>query len=1074
MNNYTKQVFRFLVLSISFLLSNIIYAQNTLITFGKNRVQYEKFEWKSYETDNFEIYYNKGGVRAAKFAAYYLEEQFNEITDVLGYTPYTKAKVLIYNSISDLQQSNIGLGKENLQIGGQTNFFKSQVEVAYTGSIEEFKQELRYGISQVYVHEMLYGGSLKDMLQSTYLSEFSEWFQLGAAAYIAKGWNEEMDNYVRNLVAEGKLKKPTLFSDYDAIIIGQSVWNFIAEKHGKENISSILNLARIIRNEKNSVSSTLGISYRALLREWRDYYKEMYEKEVENMEVPEYDYKMRWKNRKNFFYNDICLSPDGSKIAYSEVKEGKIKVIVRDLGDKKAKKKKVIFRGGYNAIYQRFNPDMPALSWKDNQTLGIIYMEEGMAKLEVHDINAKKKLEERTWKLVQQVHSFDFSDDGFYVIISGGKQGRSDFKTAQNDLFLYDIELDYVEELTSDWADDLYPTFLSGSSTKIVFSSNRLHDTLKVNRVTDLGPYNEPTNEYDLYILDTESENNLLQRITISGGNTTRPMVLDDRNILYLSDRTGVHQLYRYNFTSGSHTPLTNFTQSIENFDMNPQSLSWAFSTTEKGRPLIFYQDRFIIDKEAEEYITTRKAVISGKNDIPELPKNEINVVEQENTQEPFEEDEVNTDNYIFDDEFDDENNNQPTLDNSPDKLLFITQQVNQKEISLKGAYDYRPLMRTDDVTTSFFLDPFRGFGFVFNMSLGDLLENHRIEAGLVGFGDLRTSTFFGEYQYLGNRLDYSVRYEKHTLFLDNESVLQRYRMNRFEATVAYPLTNLTRISVTPFYANTRAINMAPGLLSLPDIIVNYAGLRIEYVYDKTRITGTNMMQGTRVKIRLENHFAIAEAPRSFNNLEIEFRNYFKIHKELILASRISYGRFGGSAPKNYLLGGVDNWIGNQTDSNGENDPLLTEATFDNSDLLFVEFVTPLRGFNYNKLFGTNYLVANAELRLPIVKYLFGKRINSNFLQNLQFVGFTDIGSAWSVSNPFSRENSLNTRNIRAEGSPFSATVNNFKNPFIVGYGVGARTTLLGYYLKFDLAWAVEDFVTTQSPRLFVSFGYDF
>jgi outer membrane translocation and assembly module TamA len=135
--------------------------------------------------------------------------------------------------------------------------------------------------------------------------------------------------------------------------------------------------------------------------------------------------------------------------------------------------------------------------------------------------------------------------------------------------------------------------------------------------------------------------------------------------------------------------------------------------------------------------------------------------------------------------------------------------------------------------------------------------------------------------------------------------------------------------------------------------------------------------------------------------------------------------------------------------------------------------VTNLRGFSYNKLSGFNYLLFNAELRLPLVKYFYRGPIASNFLKNLQFVAFTDIGTAWNQQSPFSRQNDLNTEVKQTESGPFRATVVNFKNPFLSGYGLGARTLLLGYYVKFDAAWGVENYVVSP-VRFYLTLGYDF
>ena len=40
-------------------------------------------------------------------------------------------------------------------------------------------------------------------------------------------------------------------------------------------------------------------------------------------------------------------------------------------------------------------------------------------------------------------------------------------------------------------------------------------------------------------------------------------------------------------------------------------------------------------------------------------------------------------------------------------------------------------------------------------------------------------------------------------------------------------------------------------------------------------------------------------------------------------------------------------------------------------------------------------------------------------------------------------------------------------------FGVGFRTMMLGYYMKVDVAWPVENY-KVQTPRAFVTLGFDF
>jgi hypothetical protein len=64
-------------------------------TFGKNRVQYKTFNWKIFRTTNFEIYHYQGGTALAKLTAQYAESEFDKITDVLGWTPYSRVKIFL-------------------------------------------------------------------------------------------------------------------------------------------------------------------------------------------------------------------------------------------------------------------------------------------------------------------------------------------------------------------------------------------------------------------------------------------------------------------------------------------------------------------------------------------------------------------------------------------------------------------------------------------------------------------------------------------------------------------------------------------------------------------------------------------------------------------------------------------------------------------------------------------------------------------------------------------------------------------------------------------------------------------
>jgi len=1059
-----------------------VRSQTALDVFGKNRIQYKNFNWKVISTVNFEVYYYQEGNELAYFAARHLESDFDRIADLLGYTPYAKTKIFVYNSISDLQQSNVGLNNDALLLGGQTNFVKSRVEIPYTGSAVDFKRELSLGIAQMFITEMMFGGSLKDMVQSSYLLTLPDWFVSGAAAYVAEGWGAEMDDHMRDLIFHKNIRKPSSLEGKEATLVGQSIWNYIAERYGKSNISNILNLTRIIRNEESSIVSTLGVyPYSTFLKEWRNFYTSMNASILNTYTMPREDIRLSKNNRNRLMYNQVKISPNGQWVAYSENYRGRYRVYAKN---SKTGQRKTLMAGGYRTINQRFDEEVPLIGWRNNNQAVIVHVREGEYVVSVYDMtkNFYNRLASRKLlKSFVQIKDFDVSADGKTMVMSAVRNGK-------NDIFLYDISRGAVSQVTEDVYDDLNPHFIGESANAFVFSSNRLSDSLK----TDRGTYQSVTNQFDLFVHDPAQSTTQLQRIVNSAGNETQSVVKGE-SIYFLNDITGINQLYRYDITTRNVQQVSAFRQSLHAYDLGKTDSSLAYTLLNNRRKRIGYTRQMefsaarpVIQTKRSELLIDKselsKNLTSGDANIPQSAENAMATPPKD--QLILEPGEVDTDNY----EFDADSPKQPAKEPSRSIVATVPEaSSNRKQnLQINGPMAYQQRFTIDNAVTSLVIDPLRkpsGLGFNFDVEMNEMLEDHKLKGGFTAFVDLSSSNFYGEYQYLKKRVDFGVRYDKETFFFNraiSENYTQRYHLHRLQLSASYPLSVSSRVTFAPTVSYTRFVEAQFNTSSAAPVASTvYGGFRAEYVFDNTTINGLNMTEGTRMRIRYESFSGLIDRARivdpsakSFNNLNIDLRHYQKIHRDIVLATRVAYGRFGGRAPKQYLLGGMDNWAFNDRDSRSENDPLLIKQQLDNRDILFAELATNLRGFPINKLSGNSFLLFNAELRLPLVRYFYRGPITSNFFKNLQFVGFSDIGTAWTGKSPFSRQNSLNT--IIDDNGPFRATVTNFKNPFLVGYGAGARTLLFGYYFKFDVAWGVEDFVINPNPRYYLTLGYDF
>jgi Tol biopolymer transport system component len=1081
MKNFVK--LSLLLLALMFSL-NLVQAQRALETFGKNRIQYDQFEWRYLDSENFDVYFYRGGEDIAREVTIFLESEFERITDLIGYPPYAKTRVFLYNSVDDLQQSNVGLNNNGRSAGGETKFVQSNIEVAHPGSMSGLKEELLYKVSEAIVNEMMYGGNLKDMFQSAVLLNLPDWFIDGAALYAAKGWSIEMDDYVRELLKTRKPKKLNRLTGKDAVLAGQSVWNFVAERYGKSAIANILNYTRIIRNEEKSVTITLGISFDQLLQEWLMFYTNI-ANQVDQYYVEPAEGSQVTKNRKQRELGSVAISPDGNKLAYTVNNRGKFEVLVRDLSSGREDK---VLGGGYKVINQPYETNLPLLDWADTTRLGIIHSKRGRMTFTIYDVESKSKLP-RYLDRFSHVRDFSFSSNGRLLAVSAVVDG-------QNDLFLLSTLRNRTRRLTNDIYDDISPAFMPNTNT-IVFSSNRLSDSLRVE--SDL---TNISNNYNLFAYSLDTTETVVGRITNTISKDFHPVPVSENQIIYLSDQKGIVNLFYYDISTGIYTQITNFASSIQSFDYHSNKNVLGFILRHDGGDELFHMDSFNPNnqiftpqtsrqqiKQARELQARRQEKVDegltieeivrrkmAQKDLTDVDSVQSDGNEDEPEAEPGEDGIINTDDYKFDEEVAREA--EPSTADS--FLEQYRKSRGQKEIS--GPFPYQTRFSADALVTSFVIDPLRGFGVLLQTDMTDMLENHKFSGGIMITTDLRSGDVFGEYTFLKYLLDFSVGFERNVIQWDRGANLHRYSKNTLNFGVSYPFSPRTRLSLKPFYMFTRfddleAIPSAPPEFE-PSVTDHYAGGTAELIFDNSSINGMNLIEGTRAKVMLTHNAGVSDGNLSFSNLAVDIRHYQKIYKYIVLAGRVYYGSFFGNSPKQYLLGGMDNWMFNEENTTGSNNPLDPRIERNNSDLLFVEYATNLRGFDYATLVGQNTLLFNAELRIPLIRTLQNGPIASNFFKNLQLIGFFDIGSAWTGASPFNNENTISTvvipnDPIARDQSNFIIELKNFRNPWLYSYGFGMRTTMLGYYVKFDLAWPVEDYVV-GSPRFLATLGFDF
>ncbi len=1071
--------------------------------FGKNRIQHQQFDWYSYTSNNFEVYYYGRGGPNAKLAIEYLESEFDRITQMIGYVAYTKPKIYIYNSPEELLQSNLNLNKEEYNEQGQTNFSRLIAELAYKGQVDLFKEDLIFATSKVIVEEMLYGSSVADAFQSNLMNSFPDWYVDGIALYLAKGWSREMDDFVRHYFKEDQNPKILRAVDNEAGLVGQSVWNYIAERYGRRYISSVLNLSRINRNEENSIANTVGVNYRTFTDDWKKYYLGINQQVLNTFkEVNKNAVIATTSSRVQGAINDIKFSPDGLNLAYVINSGGKFKVIIRDVS---SGSERTLFTGGTVLEDQVPNFTAPVIAWKDSANLAIASFKRGVTTLRLRSIDgsAQDKIFLRN---ITQILSLDFNSTGRNMVLSAISNGKSD---------IYTLNVrGQGKRLTNDSFDDLTPVFLNDST--VIYTSNFVDRPDSVaNQPMDLS---EMSLNYNIFMAEVGDTVKTTQ-LTNSNSKNVHARKINNNTVVYLSDLSGINNLMRLSIGSKISNQISAYNKSIEAFDVNSRMNRIAYSINDGKESFLILEgfsnsDQFTPStprvqlaqaKSLNERLAARRLMEERSSQQPEAPvvadtvppvleqpelipidtvtKNSTSSIDLNRLR--FESRRgIDTDNYTFD------SLPNPVLSreqvatesNKINLLESFRRQSLQKRVT--GPRRMEPQFFINNVNTRFVVDPLRGFGIGLTGKMTDLLDNHSFTGGVMTTLDFRSGgDLFFEYEYLKSRVDFRGRFDRRTIRVsEGDLTFQKYVLSKVELGVSYPLNVNARFTLSPFVAKTQYFNLNPDSLILgqdPDqnrFDVNYIGGRAEFVYDRTQQLGLYSQAGFKGKIGYVQYQALNNSSRSFSNFYMDLRNYQRIHKNIVLASRLYTGSFMGNNPQTYLVGGMDNWLFNAfyrpPTNRPESSPVRNPTGVENSNILFADFVD-LRGYDYDEIRGRNVITFTTELRIPVFSYLTRGNITSNFVRNFQLVGFYDIGSAWNDFAPWERVNDQNTEVINTEGSPFTIVLNNFNNPWLQSYGAGVRTVLLNYYVKFDVARPVRNYVT-EDLKFYVTLGFNF
>ncbi len=1060
-----SKVIIFLFLSL-FFGSSDLFAQ-----FGKNKVQYKKFNYYFIQSKHFDVYFTDGGERLATFAIVAAESALVSIQKTFKYNIKNRISMIIYNSHNDFQQTNVISEYLEEGIGGVTELFKNRVVVPFEGSYDQFRHVIHHELVHAVMNDMFYGGSLQSVISNNITLSLPLWFMEGLAEFEALGWDTHSDMFMRDASINQYLPDINLLDGYFAYRGGQSVFWFISRKYGREKIGDLLNRIRGQGNFEAGLKAAFGFDLKELNEKWKKEQKVLYWPDIEIRKEPnEFAKKLTDHTKDGGFYNTSpAISPQGDMIAFISNRDDYFDVFLMNASDGKIIKKLV--KGNTTANFEELKILTPGLCWSpDGKKVALASKAGANDAIFIFDIKTEKyqKLE---FKL-DGIYSVDWSPDGKKLAFVG-------IYKHQSDIYVYDLDTKELINLTNDIFSDSDPYF-SHDSKSVFFSSDRGDFTELASREYFLDIINHDYRQLDLYRIDIE--NREMQRITdLPNSNETSVVASRDGKFLYfVSDVNGINNIYvkdisQVNFNEYNSAliksnedlkPITNSLNGIYQISLSNDGKRLAFSSMFKAAYNIFVMtnpieqisnfDKLLLTKFAQTRLSPNKPkeIEEEKTKLETKDRIEItysdsilirtgNIVDTSNTFSEIAR--QNFTNYIFNEKF----ITRETTQTDTNFFNFDRKDSLGNYIVNKYKINFSP----DIVYANAGFSTFYGLLGTTVLAFSDMMGDHQI-IGITSLNvDLKNSDYGLAYFYLPERTDFSFQAFHTARFLIQERnrfyYLYRYRNYGAYFYASYPIDKFYRIEGGLSWLNVRRDNL--DIYEEPPQTLSLLIPSASFVHDNSLWEYTAPSRGTRYNFTIFGVPPLRKNAFSFGTLTGDYRTYFKFWKEYSLTLRLSGGVSLGRNPQKFMLGGTENWINYQFEENR----IPIESA---EDFLFLTPVLPLRGYNYSQKLGTKYALMNLEFHFPLIKLLVTSPLPLLF-QNIRGVAFLDIGSTWTKNSDF-------------RGTVRDVYGNLYTKDLLIGTGFGTRIFLFGFLLKFDFAWNYN-LMNFSDTKFYLSLGTD-
>lgn len=950
------------IFSALLLINGILVSSLSAQYFGRNKVQYETFDFKVLKTEHFDIYFYPEMQKATEQAARMAERWYARLSRILNHKLRGRQPLILYSSSPDFQQTTAIPGVLGEGVGGVTEILKRRIVLPLGASLAESDHVIGHELVHAFQFDITSQGHSGSSRVASSALRLPLWFIEGLAEYLSIGpVDPHTAMWMRDVTRRDKLPAIKKLGDprFFPYRYGQSLWAYITGRWGDDEVERIMKTVSKTGDYEAVFKKVLGVSSDALSKDWHNEMKKTYEPLYQITQVTGESSRLLFKGTEENRLNiSPALSPDGKKIVFLSSRD----MFSIDMYLADAETGEIIRKLVKTAV----NPHFDSLQfikssgcW-DAEGKRFIFgaIIRGKPVLTLLNVDEGKIEKEVVFSELGEILNPTWSPDGRFVAFSALEGGLTN-------IFIYDLGSGTLRKMTDDLYSDLYPAWSPDGRT-IAFVTDRFSTDLSILSIGN----------YDLALMDSETGE--IEKVSgFKGAKNINPQWSPDSKSLYfLSDQNGISNLYRIDIDSRNIYQVSNIYTGITGITALSPALSVA---QESGRIsyCLYEEDKFsIYSIDSPEDAVGKESIIQFGDVRPSVlpprrkPEGEVLGL----IKNPFyglpKEAEFEVSEY------------KPKL-----KLDYVSQPQLAIGVDRFGTYGGGGI--------AFYFSDMLGYHNIVSMAqvssriidsaalVGYQNSRRRLNWGLVAqripyvTGGYRTSlgNVFGELAIVEEELIFrQINYQ-----VSGFAAYPFNQVKRFELSAGYQFIDFDeeiRTRAFSYFTDQLIFDEKQKLESPPGLSFGFASAAL--VYDSSFFGATAPILGQSYRLEISPYIGTI----NFHNIIADYRRYFMPLRPFTLAFRfLHFGRYGKGAEDRRLF---PLYMGYESLVRGYNTGSFSIDEIANGE----------NPFDFNRLFGSKIIVANVELRFPLFSVLGIGRGYYGVLP-MDFVAFFDSGVAW-------------------------------------------------------------------------------